>query len=76
MISERSELGKIEILQTGHIQVRKDTIIERDGVEIARTFHRVAYMPGEPVDDFAEDPTHLLKRIAYVVRTTPAKDLA
>lgn len=47
MITERAILGKIEILEDGQIQLREDTIIERDGVEIARTGHRRVLEPTE-----------------------------
>lgn len=40
MVTERKVIGKIEILENGVIQVRDDTVIERDGIEISRLFHR------------------------------------
>jgi hypothetical protein len=54
MITERLEIGKIEILPDGQIQTRQDTVIERDGVEIARTYHRRVLEPGQPVDTEAD----------------------
>ena len=40
-LTERSENDKIEVVgQYKAIQVRRADIVERDGVEIARTFHR------------------------------------
>ena len=40
-LSERSENDKIEVVgQYKTVQVRRADIVERDGVEIARTFHR------------------------------------
>ena len=40
-LTERSENDKIEVVgQYKAIQVRRAEIVERDGVEIARTFHR------------------------------------
>ena len=46
-LTERSENDKIEIVgQYKHVQVRRADIIERDGVEIARSFHRHALQPG------------------------------
>ena len=40
-LTERFENDKIEIVgQYKSIQVRRADIVERDGVEIARTFHR------------------------------------
>ena len=40
-LSERSENDKIEVVgQFKAVQVRRADIVERDGVEIARSFHR------------------------------------
>ena len=44
---ERTEEDKIEIVGAfKHVQVRTATIIERDGVEISRSFHRHVVDPG------------------------------
>ena len=46
-LTERFENDKIEVVgQYKAVQVRKATIIERDGVEISRTFHRHVLQPG------------------------------
>ena len=46
-LSERSENDKIEVVgQYKAVQVRRADIVERDGVEIARTFHRHALVCG------------------------------
>ena len=46
-LTERTEEDKIEIVgQYKHVQVRTATIIERDGVEISRSFHRHVVEPG------------------------------
>ena len=46
-LSERSENDKIEIVgQYKSVQVRCATIIERDGVEVTRSFHRHVLQPG------------------------------
>jgi len=46
-LSERFENDKIEVVGTYKtVQVRKATIIERDGVEINRSFHRHALSCG------------------------------
>ena len=40
-LTERNENDKIEVVTPfKHVQVRRATIVERDGVEIARTFQR------------------------------------
>ena len=46
-LTERFENDKIEIVgQYKAIQVRRATVIERDGVEINRSFHRHVLQPG------------------------------
>ena len=46
-LTERTEEDKIEIVgQYKFVQVRTATIIERDGVEISRSFHRHVVHPG------------------------------
>ena len=46
-LTERTVIGSREVLSDGQIQVRTDTIIERDGVEISRSFHRHVVAPGD-----------------------------
>jgi len=47
-ITKRTEEDKIEIVGPfKHVQVRTATIIERDGVEISRSFHRHVVQPGD-----------------------------
>jgi hypothetical protein len=49
-LTERSVEDKIEIVgDYKHIQVRTATIIERDGVEISRSFHRHVVAPGADI---------------------------
>ena len=46
-LSERFENDKIEVVgQFKAVQVRKATIIEKDGVEVSRSFHRHALSCG------------------------------
>ena len=47
-ITKRTEEDKIEVVGTHKIiQVRTATIIEEDGVEISRTFHRHVVAPND-----------------------------
>jgi len=46
-LTERQVNDKIEIVNGQHVQVRCATIIERDGVEISRSFHRHVVSPGQ-----------------------------
>ena len=46
-LTERFENDKIEVVgQYKAVQVRRATVIERDGVEINRSFHRHVLHPG------------------------------
>ena len=45
-LTESAENDKIEVVSRWNIQVRKATIIKRDGVEISRTFNRKVITPG------------------------------
>ena len=55
-LTERTEQDKIEIVGTHKIiQVRTATIIERDGVEISRSFHRHTVAPGDDVSGESAD---------------------
>ena len=45
-LTETSENDKIEVVRKWNIQVRKATIIKKDGVEISRTFKRHLLTPG------------------------------
>jgi hypothetical protein len=46
---EKQLVDLVELVQSNHIQVRTANIIERDGVEITRTFHRHVLAPGDDV---------------------------
>ena len=46
-LSESTEYDKIEIVTTfKHVQVRKASVIKKDGVEVTRSFHRYVLVPG------------------------------
>ena len=46
-LTERNENDKIEVVgQYKAVQVRRATIIEKDGVELTRSFHRHTLHPG------------------------------
>ena len=44
-ITKRTENDKIEVVNKWNIQVRTATIIEEDGVELSRSFHRHVLQP-------------------------------
>ena len=45
-LTKRVEIGSIEVLPMGEIQVRTDTIIEEEGVELSKSYHRHVCEPG------------------------------
>lgn len=48
MLTEETEVDKIEVVtQYNILQVRTATIVKKDGVEIARSFHRHLVQPGD-----------------------------
>jgi hypothetical protein len=51
---EKQIVDLVELVQSNHIQVRTANIIERDGTEITRTFHRHTLSPGADITN--EDP--------------------
>jgi hypothetical protein len=46
---EKTIIDKIELTEVNTIQIRIATIIEKDGVEIARTYHRNVLSPGDDI---------------------------
>jgi len=48
-LTEKTIVDKIEVLESNSIQVRTANIIEKDGVEISRTFHRHVVHPSHDI---------------------------
>jgi hypothetical protein len=48
-LTEKQIVDKIEVLESNSIQVRTANIIEKDGVEISRTFHRHVVTPSNDI---------------------------
>ena len=46
-LASTTVIDKTEVLEDGTIQVRQAEIITKDGVEIARNFHRWVRSPGD-----------------------------
>lgn len=49
MLTETKAIDRIEVVSNATIQVRECTTIERDGVEIAKSYHRWSFAPGSDV---------------------------
>ncbi len=45
-LTKSTKTDRIEVLEMGQLQVRTATIVDEDGVEISRTFHRHVLEPG------------------------------
>ena len=50
-LTETTEQDKIEVINGTSVQVRTATVIERDGVEISRSFHRHVLQPSTKTGD-------------------------
>ena len=70
-LTERTIIDKYEIVgDYKHIQCRHATIIERDGVEISRSFHRHVIAPS---DDVTGEPQEVQALVA-LMHTDAVKD--
>jgi len=70
-LTETTEYDKIEIVgDYKHVQIRKATVIKKDGVELTRTFMRFVLDPGtlDASDNFIDNP--LTKEIDGVTDLT------
>ena len=87
-LSESIEYDKIEIVgKYKAVQVRKATVIKKDGVELTRSFERFVLEPGtldesdnlvdNPLDKEPDDTTAIadeVKAVCNAVWTTSVKD--
>ena len=48
-LTENTSIDQIEIVQQWNIQVRQATVIEKDGVQVARSFHRWVLTPDSDI---------------------------
>ena len=80
-LSESIEYDKIEIIgQYKHVQVRKASVIKKDGVELTRSFERYVLTPGVLGDsdnlietNISSEPAEV-SAICNAVWTTTIKD--
>ena len=87
-LTESIEYDKIEIIgQYKHVQVRKATVIKKDGTELTRSFNRFVLNPGtlDGSDNLVDNPlskepdgttniTDEVKTICNAVWTTSVKN--
>jgi hypothetical protein len=70
-LTERTEQDKIEVISTYKIvQVRTATVIERDGTEISRSFHRHVVAPDADITGESAE----VQAICNAVHTQAVKD--
>ena len=79
-LAESIEYDKIEVVgQYKAVQVRKATVIKKDGVELTRSFHRYVLQPGKLdasdnlVDTDLSDQPAEVSAICNAVWTTDVK---
>jgi hypothetical protein len=48
-LTENTNIDQIEVVQDWNIQVRQATVIEKDGVQVARSFHRWVLTPDQDI---------------------------
>ena len=87
-LTETIEYDKIEVVgQYKHVQVRKATVIKKDGTELTRSFERFVLDPGtlDGSDNLVDNPltkepdgttdiTDEVKAVCNAVWTTSVKD--
>ena len=87
-LTETIEYDKIEVVgQYKHVQVRKATVIKKDGIELTRSFERYVLDPGtlDSSDNLVDNPlskepdgttniTDEVKAICNAVWTTSVKN--
>jgi hypothetical protein len=70
-LTERTEQDKIEVVGSfKHVQVRTATVIERDGAEISRSYHRHVVAPNDDITGESAE----VQAICNTVHTQAVKD--
>jgi hypothetical protein len=46
-LNKTTIVDRIEVLEAGQLQVRTATIVDENGVELSRSFHRTVLWPGD-----------------------------
>lgn len=62
-LNETKKIDKIEILENCKIQIREAIVIEKEGVEIAKTFRRYVLSPGDNLDNEEDRVVSIAKAI-------------
>jgi hypothetical protein len=68
MLTKETSIDRIEVLETGHIQVRRATRVIEDGVELSNTYHRWVLSPGDNLEG-QDDKVRAVARAVWTNRT-------
>ena len=63
MYNETKQIDRIEVINGSIIQVREVTIVMKDDVEIAKTYHRWSFNPNDDISSMPQE----VKDIANIV---------
>uniref|UniRef100_A0A6H1ZUC5 Uncharacterized protein n=1 Tax=viral metagenome TaxID=1070528 RepID=A0A6H1ZUC5_9ZZZZ len=63
MLEKLVIIDQIEVLESGHVQVRQATKIMEDGKEISKTYHRHVLSPGDPLEGQDEKVQAIAKAV-------------
>lgn len=63
MLNEKQIIDKVEIINGMFIQVRQANIIEKDGVEIAKTYHRWSFAPNQDMSEMPQQVQDIAKLV-------------
>ena len=53
-LTKTTVVDRIEVLEDGQIQVRTATVVDEDGTELSRSFHRHVIAPGDDTSGEAQ----------------------
>ena len=74
VFTERCEY-KLEIIPPNFvIQCRRADIVEKDGVEIARGYHRTSYVPGDDISTACAEVQKVAEALWPTTRPAPIED--
>jgi hypothetical protein len=65
MITKQTKIDKIEIVESGHIQIRERTDVIEDDIIISSSNHRYVLSPGDNIDNQPDN----VKAITAIVWT-------
>ena len=74
-LEKSTEIGALQIVtKFKHIQVRMDTVVKEDGVELSRTFHRHVVTPDISAENLALEHAEVQQIANSGVWTQAVKD--